>query len=36
MASKGHTEEEILRVLREAEAGETIVEVCRKHWDQSG
>ena len=31
MARKGHSEEEILRVLREAEAGETIVEVCRKH-----
>lgn len=31
MARKGHSEEEILWVLREAEAGETIVEVCRKH-----
>ncbi len=31
MARKGHSEEEILRELREAEAGETIVEVCRKH-----
>jgi putative transposase len=31
MARKGHTEEEILRVLREAELGETVVEVCRKH-----
>ena len=31
MARKGHSEEEIVRVLREAEAGETIVEVCRKH-----
>jgi putative transposase len=31
MGKKGHTEEEILRVLREAEAGETVVEVCRKH-----
>ena len=30
MARKGHTEEEILRVLREAAAGETVVEVCRK------
>jgi putative transposase len=28
---EGHTEEEILRVLREAESGETVVEVCRKH-----
>ena len=25
MARKGHTEEEILRVLREAESGETVV-----------
>jgi hypothetical protein len=25
MAKKGHTEEEILRVLREAESGETVV-----------
>ena len=31
MARKGHTEEEILRVLREAESGETVIEVCRKH-----
>lgn len=31
MARKGHTEEEILRVLREAESGERVVEVCRKH-----
>jgi putative transposase len=31
MARKGHTEEEILRVLREAESGDTVVEVCRKH-----
>jgi putative transposase len=31
MARKGHTEEEILRVLREAEVGSTVVEVCRKH-----
>jgi putative transposase len=31
MAKKGHTEEEILRVLREAESGTTVVEVCRKH-----
>jgi putative transposase len=28
---RGHGEEEILRVLREAESGETVVEVCRKH-----
>jgi putative transposase len=31
MGKRGHTEEEILRVLREAEAGSTAVEVCRKH-----
>jgi len=31
MAKKGHSEEEILRVLREADSGETVVEVCRKH-----
>ena len=30
MAKKGHSEEEILRVLREAESGDTVVEVCRK------
>jgi putative transposase len=31
MAKKGHSEEEILRVFREAESGETVVDVCRKH-----
>ena len=31
MAKRGHTDEEILRVLREAESGCTVVEVCRKH-----
>src|SRR5215472_19025053 len=30
MARKGHSEEEILHV-REAESGETVVAVCRKH-----
>jgi putative transposase len=29
--SEVNSEEEILRVLREAESGETVVEVCRKH-----
>ena len=28
MAKRGHSEEEILRVLREAESGTTVVEVC--------
>ena len=31
MAKRGHGEEEILRVLRESESGDTVVEVCRKH-----
>jgi len=31
MAKRGHTEEEIVRVLREAESGSTVVEICRKH-----
>ena len=31
MGKRGRTEEEILRVLREAEAGWTVVEVCRKY-----
>ena len=31
MARRGHNEEAILRVLREAESGETVVEICRKH-----
>ena len=31
MSKRGHTEEEILRVLREAESGSTVVEICRKH-----
>ena len=31
MARRGHSEEAILRVLREAESGETVVEICRKH-----
>ena len=31
MADRGQGEEEILRVLREAESGDTVVEVCRKH-----
>jgi transposase-like protein len=31
MAKRGHSEEEILRGLREAESGDTVVELCRKH-----
>ena len=31
MAKRGHSEEAILRVLRDAESGETVVEVCRRH-----
>jgi hypothetical protein len=34
MGKGGHSEEEILRVLREAESGETVVEVCRKQGMQ--
>ncbi len=28
MAQRGHSEEEILRVLREAESGDSVVAVC--------
>lgn len=31
MGKRGRSEEEILRVLREAESGDSVVEVCRKH-----
>ena len=31
MGKRGRTEEEILRVLREAESGHTVVDICRKH-----
>lgn len=31
MSKRGHTEEEILRVLQEAESGTPVVEICRKH-----
>lgn len=30
MGKKGNSEEEILRVSREAESGDTVVEICRK------
>jgi transposase-like protein len=31
MGKRGHSEKQILRVLREAESGDTVVELCRKH-----
>ena len=31
MGKRGHSEEEILRVLREAESGDTVMEICGKH-----
>ena len=31
MGKRGHSEEAILRVLREAESGDQVVEICRKH-----
>ncbi len=30
MPKKGHTEEQIVAVLRQAEAGEKVSELCRK------
>ncbi len=30
MPKKGHSEEEILRVLHQVDAGEKVAEVCRK------
>jgi putative transposase len=30
MSRKGHTEEQILQALRQAEGGEKITEICRK------
>jgi putative transposase len=30
MAKRGHSEEAVLQVLREAESGETVVEICRR------
>jgi len=37
MAKRGHSEEEILRVLREAESGDSVVEVWRnEHRDKHG
>ena len=31
MPKKGHSEEQILRALRQAESGTTVREVCREH-----
>jgi len=31
MARKGHSEEQILRALRQAEAGTRVSEICREH-----
>jgi putative transposase len=31
MAKKGHSEEQILRALRQAEAGARVSEICREH-----
>jgi hypothetical protein len=31
MGRKGHSEEEIPRILRDAESVQTAIEVCRKH-----
>jgi hypothetical protein len=30
MPKKGHTEEQIVAVLRQVEAGERVAEICRK------
>ena len=31
MAKRGHTEEQILRALRQAESGTRISDICREH-----
>ena len=31
MARRGHTEEQILRALRQAESGTRVSDICREH-----
>jgi len=31
VAKKGHTEEQILRALRQAEGGSRVADICREH-----
>ena len=31
MAKKGHTEEQVMRALRQAEGGTRVAEICREH-----
>jgi putative transposase len=31
VAKKGHTEEQILRALRQAEGGSRVTDICREH-----
>ncbi len=31
MSKKGHTEEQILRALRQAESGTRVADICREH-----
>jgi putative transposase len=31
MSKRGHTEEQILRALRQAEGGTKIIDICREH-----
>ena len=32
MKGKRYTEEQIIKMLRESEAGSPVAEVCRRHW----
>ena len=36
MAKKGHTEEQILRALRQAESGTRVADICREHGISEG